>query len=147
MMRTGTPLAGASWCAVPGLTDSQIAGLRTLFAVATDAVVRNLELALAEDAARGGPIAAVHQMAAEEARDRRVRSVVLGPVAALCRPSQWSGVRFPAAALSAVWRGLKDAEPAQALAAEQAMSAARDVAEPMPGVYDELCLAAAQGLR
>jgi hypothetical protein len=132
---------------VPGLTDSQITGLKTLFAVATDPVVRNLELALAEDAARGGPIAAVHQMAAEEARDRRVRSVVLGPVAPLCRPSPWSAVRFPAAALSAVWRGLKDAEPAQVLAAEQAMSAARDAAEPTPGVYDELCLAAAQGLR
>jgi hypothetical protein len=132
---------------VPGLTDSQIAGLKTLFSVATDAVVFNLELALAEDAGRGGPIAAVHQMAAEEARDRRVRGVVLGPVARLCRPSSWSTVAFPAAALSAVWRGLKDAEPAQLRAAEEATSAPREAGEPTPAVFDELCLAAAQGLR
>ncbi|HXQ45239.1 MAG TPA: hypothetical protein VN806_01410 [Caulobacteraceae bacterium] len=132
---------------MPGLTDSQIAGLKTLFAVATDSVVRSLELALAEDAARGGPIAAVHQMAAEEARDRRVRGVVLGPVTALCRPSQWSTVSFPAAALSLVWRGLKDAESKQVRLAEEAASAARDVGAPTPGVFDELCLAAAQGLR
>jgi hypothetical protein len=132
---------------VPGLTDSQIAGLKTLFAVATDAVVRNLELALAEDAARGGPIAAVHQMAAEEARDRRVRGVVLGPVARLCRRSSWGTVAFPAAALSAVWRGLKDAESAQVRAAEEATSAPRGAGEPTPAVFDELCLAAAQGLR
>ena len=132
---------------VAGLTDSQIAGLKTLFTVATDSVVRSLELALAEDAQRGGPIAAVHQMAAEEARDRRVRGVVLGPVAPLCRPSNWSAVSFPSAALSAVWRGLKDAESANVIAAEEAAAAARNAGDPTPAIFDELCLAAAQGLR
>ena len=129
------------------LSESQIAGLKTLFSVAGDSVVRSLEVALAEDAARGGPIAAVHQMAAAEAQDRRVRRMVLGPVAPLCRPSPWSAVSFPAAALSAIWRGMRDSAPAEVRAAEEACAAPRDPDQPPAAVFDELCLAAARGLR
>ncbi len=146
MMPAEQPLSGEAEDAVPGLSASQIAGLRTLFAVAADSVVRSLELALAEDAARGGPIATVHQMAAAEAQDRRVRGVVLGPVAPLCRPSAWSAVSFPPAALSAVWRGLKDSASAEVRAAEEACTPPPAV-EPPAAVFDELCLAAARGLR
>jgi hypothetical protein len=132
---------------MPDLSESQIAGLKTLFAVAPDSVVRSLELALAEDAAPSAPMAAVHLMAAAEAQDRRVRGVVLGPVAPLCRPSAWSAVRFPSAALSAVWRGLKDSASAEVRAAEEACAEPRNADEPPRAVFDDLCLAAAQGLR
>jgi hypothetical protein len=118
-----------------------------LFSVAPDSVVRSLELALAEDAARSAPMAAVHQMAAAEARARHVRSVVLAPVAPLCRPSSWSAVRFPAATLAAIWRGLKESSAADVLAAEEACASPHSADEPPAAVFDELCLAAAQGLR
>jgi hypothetical protein len=132
---------------VPGLSERQVVGLKTLFSVATDSVVRSLEVALAEDAARGGPIAAVHEMASAEARDRRVRGVVLGPVAPLCRPSPWSAMRFPSAALAATWKGLRESLSAEVQAAAEACAAPRADDEPPPAVFDELCLAAARGLR
>src|ERR1700694_21379 len=132
---------------MPQLSEAQVVGLKRLFAVANDSVVRSIELALAEDAARGGAFAAVHQMAASEARDRRVRGVVLGPIAPLCRPSTWSGVGFPTATLSLVWTALKDAASAQVKVAEEAFAVPAPADEPPNPVFDELCLAAAQGLR
>ncbi|HLK24837.1 MAG TPA: hypothetical protein VKT30_09275, partial [Caulobacteraceae bacterium] len=132
---------------MPPLSEPQIAGLKRLFAVANDAVVTNLEAALAEDAASGGAMAAVHRMAADEARERRVRAAVLGPVAPLCRPSSWSPVGFPPATLLLVWTALKESAPAQVEAAVAAHAKHRAGDEPSPAVFDELCLAAAQGLR
>ena len=132
---------------MPPLSEPQIAGLKRLFAVANDAVVTSLEAALAEDAASGGAMAAVHRMAADEARERRVRAAVLGPVAPLCRPSSWSPVGFPPATLLLVWTALKESAPAQVEAAVAAHAKHRVGDEPSPAVFDELCLAAAQGLR
>jgi predicted RNase H-like HicB family nuclease len=132
---------------MPGLSESQIAGLKMLFSVANDSVVRNLELALSEDAARGGPIAAVHQMAASEALGRRVRTVVLAPIAPLCRPSAWGTVSFPPNTLALIWNALKESASAQVHSAAAACVSPPPADEPPPAVYDELCLAAAQGLR
>ncbi len=131
---------------MPELTEAQITGLKGLFAFAGDSVVLSLETALAEDAARGGPMAAVHRMAADEARDRRVRATVLAPVAALCRPSAWNAATFPGSALSLVWNGLKESASAEVTAAEKACAEMRS-GEPAPAVFDELCLTAARGLR
>jgi len=134
---------------MPGLTESQITGLKTLFAVANDQVVRSIEAALAEDAGRGGAIAAVHGMAAREAAERKLRALVLGPVIPLCRPSSWSAVSFPAKTPALLWAALRESEPERVAAAAAVAEAPppKDPDEPPSSILDELCHAAAQGLR
>ena len=132
---------------MPGLSDSQISGLTRLLAVATDPVVRHLEVALAEDAAGGGAIALVHRLVAREAAERRVRGFALGPVVGLCRPSPWKAVSFPSSVPAKLWIALKDAAPGMVTAAEEACGAVAAADDPVNPVFDELCLLAAQGLR
>jgi hypothetical protein len=131
---------------MPGLSDSQIAGLTTLFGVVSDKVVRGLQAALAEDAQGGGPIADVHALVAKEACDRRVRATVFLPVAPLCRSSGWSNVRFPPVTVAQLWIALKEAAPELVERAQAAMHA-EDTDGPPDPVFDELCLTAGHGLR
>jgi hypothetical protein len=132
---------------MPGLTDSQIIGLKTLFGMVADSVVRNLDVALAEEAALGGPIVAVHDLLAREAADRRLRRLVLAPVGALCRPSPWRAVSFPEATPRLLWSALKETSPGLIAAAATASLKPLDADGSSDPIYDQLCLAAAQGLR
>ena len=132
---------------MPGLTDRQILGLRTVFGVVTDSVVRNLQLALAEEATLGGPIAGVHELICNEAADRRLRRLVLAPVGLLCRPSEWKAVSFPEATPLLLWRALKETAPALIEEAAAASCKPLEPDAPTDPVYDQLCLSAAQGLR
>ena len=118
-----------------------------MFGAVTDTVVSSLELALAEDAARGGPMAAVHELVSKEASERRLRRLVFAPVAPLCRTSTWSPVAFPAATPALLWAALKETALALTEAAEAASLAPVEADAPTDPIYDELCLAAAQGLR
>ncbi len=131
---------------MPGLTDQQILGLKSVFGVVADQVVRSLQLALAEEAMHGGPTAAVHELLCNEAADRRLRRLVFAPVGLLCRPSEWKAVSFPEATPLLLWRALKETAPAMI---EEAAAASGKLLEPDAAtdpVYDQLCLLAAQGL-
>jgi hypothetical protein len=130
-----------------GLTDSQTLGLKTLFGVVSDGLVRNLRLALAEEASLGGAIGAVHALLCNEAADRRLRRLVLAPVSALCRPSPWKAVSFPEATPLLLWRALKETSPALVQEAAAASGRPLDADAATDPVYDQLCLMAAQGLR
>ena len=132
---------------MPGLTDSQIIGLKTLFGVVADGVVRNLEVALAEEASLGGPIVAVHDLLAKEAADRRLRRLVLEPIGALCRPSAWEAVSFPETTPMLLWSALKETSPDLVAGAAEASLKPHDSEGATDPVYDQLCLSAAQGLR
>src|SRR5579871_652218 len=133
---------------MPALTDAQTRGLTRLLSVATDPVVRRLEVALAEDAENGGSLAAVHRLVAREAAERRLRALAFAPVVGLCRPSPWKTAAFPASTVERLWTALKDSAPAKIAAAEAASEAPAGAADqPLDPVFDELCLMAAQGLR
>jgi hypothetical protein len=132
---------------MPGLTESQTLGLKALFGMVTDGLVRNLQIALAEESTLGGPIATVHELVCNEAADRRLRRLVLAPVGALCRPSEWQAVSFPEATPLLLWRALKETSPALVEEAAQASYKPLEPDAPTDPVYDQLCLSAAQGLR
>ena len=132
---------------MPGLTEHQLSVLRTVFGAASNPIIADLEQALAGEAIRGGPIAAVHELLSKEAVARRVRAAVFEPILPMCRPSPIGAVQFPAGAPILLWAALSEAAPEQAHAAEAAsLRATDDEARPDP-VYDELCLIAAQNLR
>jgi hypothetical protein len=147
MMRANANFGGASDDGMPGLTDSQTLGLKTLFGVVTDALVRDLQLALADEATRGGAIAVVHELVCNEAADRRLRRLVLAPVTPLGRPSAWKAASFPEATPLLLWRALKETAPALVEEAAAASCKLAEVDAPTDPVYDQLCLSAAQGLR
>ena len=132
---------------MPGLTESQTAGLKVLFGMVSDGLVRNLQIALAEESTLGGPIATVHELLCNEAADRRLRRLVLAPVGALCRPSEWQAVSFPEATPLLLWRALKETSPTLVEEAAQASYKPLEPDAPTDPVYDQLCLSAAQGLR
>jgi hypothetical protein len=132
---------------MPGLTESQTQGLKTLFGVVTDGLVRSLQIALAEEATLGGPITVVHELLCNEAADRRLRRLVLAPVGSLCRPSEWKAVSFPEAVPLLLWRALKETSPDLVEEAATASCRPQEPDTPTDPVYDQLCLLAAQGLR
>jgi hypothetical protein len=119
--------------------------LRTVVEAAPDLVIRNLELALAADP--GGTLAAVRALVEAESRDRLVRNIVLAPIAPLCVGAFADGRQaFPGAALSNLWRGLKQAEPD--LMEDIALACrAWEGGEGSPEALDKLCAAAADHLR
>src|SRR5665213_823340 len=96
MMRA-TANFGARASGMPGLTDRQTLGLKSMLGIVPDQVVRNLQLALVEEATLGGSIASVHELVCNEAADRRLRRLVLAPVGPLCKLSEWKAAAFPEA--------------------------------------------------
>jgi hypothetical protein len=128
-----------------GLTDTQAQVLRSLFGAAPDTAIHNLERALSEDAMGGGPMSAVYGMIAKEAAERRTKRVVFEPLLALAGPG-----RFPAPVLKMLWVGLRqtsgaDADTAVSYASKKKISE-ENLAKAVE-VYDNLCAAAADGLR
>ncbi|MDP3172859.1 MAG: hypothetical protein Q8M88_00300 [Phenylobacterium sp.] len=132
---------------MPGLSAHKIAIVRNLVESSPDKVVGALQAALAStdlDSDLGG----VRRLVEHEAQDRRLRNVVLQPVAALFVGDGRATGRliFPTRALALIWRGLKqDAPNEMAIAVAAAVEMRAD--EPDPGVFDILAARAADGLR
>jgi len=132
------------------LSNGQSSILKSLFGAVPDSAVDTLEMALACEASRGGAIAEVYDLIAEEAADRRIRAQVFGPLAALCKPSDGPSLRFPTGLPKLLMTALRAARPDLVLQARIA-DARRNQPDPEieidPAVYDQLCSAAACGLR
>ncbi len=130
------------------LSDSQSSILRSIFSAAPDSAVINLESALAGEVARGGPMAQVHGLIAQEATNRRTRTLVFMPLAPLCRPGLGPSPRFPAQTLALLWAATREADPAAARAAEGLGPCEYDDERAFAAnVCNSLCRTAAAGLR
>ena len=128
------------------LSQDRTSVVRALIEAAPDTAVRSLEAALRGEAA-GGSLSAVQTIVFEEMRDRQVRDAVFGPLIPLFaqRPDGFDQLHFPRGALGRMWRALKAERPMQATqAAETPPRRFED--DPIPPIYDELCLMAAQAL-
>ena len=130
------------------LSESRLATVRALLTSAPDYAVRDLETTLASGSDRHDVMRMIHAMVAAEALDRRARNATFGPITPLCSSARkrLGGVAFPSTALAGVWRGLKiDGGRSVDLALAGADSRSFD--PPADEVYDQLCAAAAAGLR
>ncbi len=126
------------------LTDHQATLLSGLFKAVPDAVVARLEIALANEAEKGGSMASVHGLIANEAADRRVRTAVFGPVSALCGAGV--GARFPRRLIAQLWDALRITQLELAIAAEGAWSRGQDDQITPADIYNRLCAHAREGL-
>jgi len=141
-------LLGVLGYKMTGLTSSRADVVRTLIGAAPDSAIQSLDAALRGEAP-GGSLSSVKTMVFEELRDRQVRDAVFGPLIPLFAPRAdgFDQLEFPRAALTRMWRALKATYPAEAAAAAAAMPLRRHEDEPVPPIYDELCLLSAQALR
>jgi hypothetical protein len=133
---------------MPGLSDRQLAVIRTLVDTAPDAAIRSLDSALSADTRPSVAMAEIRDMISAEAGERRARNLVLAPVARLCPRTDpiFEYDVFPARTLSLLWRALKQADPGQ-FHASIALSASFDPEEGIPEVFNALTALAAAGLR
>ena len=120
---------------MPALPSAKLDLIRGLVSRAPDRVIQGLETALAEGGVEA--LAPVYDLVRLEAADRARRHLLLGPVTALCRAdgreADW--LRFPPAALRAVWSGVKRVAPdllarADAALADPDEAASSDVDAP-----------------
>lgn len=130
-----------------GLPDHKIDIVRTLMQAAPDRVVGRLQMALSgggDDPA----LAEVRQMVQREAQDRRLRNMVLAPIAPLCVGDGRDPQRlvFPLRVLGLIWRGLKAEAPLEVIAADELMEDFRPD-ESSPQAFDDLVARAALSLR
>lgn len=129
------------------LSERKLDIVRGLVETAPDRVVGGLHAALAE-AGGDSALASVRRLVEAEARDRRLRNIVLLPIAPLCVGDGRDPTRliFPGKVLGLLWRGLKVSAPAAIAAAELALYDYRPgetAAEP----FDRLIGLAARGFR
>jgi hypothetical protein len=119
--------------------------IRTLVETAPDAALRSLELALSGAGAQGA-LALVRGLIEDETTSRFVRNNVLAPIVPLCGRRVESGVAFPSPVLSRLWKALKIIAPDRV---EEAAAKCNpwDLENGVPEVFDDLCKAAAAGLR
>jgi hypothetical protein len=131
---------------MPALSERKIDIVRTLVESVPDTVVGRLHTALA--GASGDPVLDdVLRLVESEARDRRVRNLVLKAVIPLFSADSRSPDRptFPAAALPMLWRGLKASEPRIVAEVDELLE--RIIERAHPGeMTDALTAAAAAGL-
>lgn len=119
--------------------------IRTLVETAPDAALRSLELALSSAGATGS-LAAVRGLVEDETANRFVRNNILAPIVPLCQPRGEGCVSFPSPVLGRLWKALKVIVPARV---EEATAKCNpwDLEQGTPEVFDDLCKAAAAGLR
>lgn len=130
-----------------GLPEQKIEIVRTLVQSAPDSVVGNLQAALM-NAGADPALSSVRRLVEVEAADRRLRNMVLASIAPLCvgdgRNPDY--LRFPAATLGAIWRGLRTACPHEVeFAAAVLIDFRPDESSPEP--FDDLVRRALAGLR
>ena len=129
------------------LTERKIAIVRTLVESAPDGIVGRLQQALAET---GGDtaLAGVRRLVEIEAADRRLRNMVLQPVAPMCVGDGVSTRQlvFPARALSLLWQGLKVLSP-EGVAAAAATLPEDDAPTNVIAPFDALTRLAAGAVR
>lgn len=130
------------------LTETRLAGVRTLIQSAPDHVVRGLEAVLTTGSERSDAMRLVQRLVVGEMADRKACSTVFFPLVPLCTPIRpgFPGVHFRSAALARLWRALAQDAPREV---EEATFAANDpdIASLSIPLYDELCVKAAAGLR
>lgn len=112
---------------MPGLPDAKIEIVRGLVEQSPDKIISNLQNALASvegDTALAG----VRRLVEAEVADRRLRNMVLEPIAPLFAgdPKDLDKIAFPARALAHLWRGLKAQAPMEVA------KAARDLLDYRP---------------
>lgn len=119
--------------------------IRTLVETAPDAALRSLELALS-GAGSQGALAAVRGLVEDETANRFVRNNILAPIVPLCAQRAEGSVSFPALVLPRLWKALKTIAPSRV---EEASAKCNpwDLDQGVPEVFDDLCKAAASGLR
>jgi hypothetical protein len=130
-----------------GLSAQKVQIVRRLVETSPDRVVSALQAALAQTSGEDA-LADVRRLVEAEAGDRRLRNLVLQPVAPLFRlvTSGAETLAFPPKALAHLWRGLKQAAPAQVEAVSVQFS---DVyaEQPSEEALDRLTARAAAALR
>jgi hypothetical protein len=133
---------------MPKLSETQLGSVRLLIQTASDSAISDLETTLATGSERHETMRAIQQMVLAEASDRRARNAVFSPLAILCGPKRDTlrCLRFPGAALSHVWRALKEESPS-AVEAAYAATHEYDPDGEAVALYDDLCAMAAAGLR
>lgn len=122
------------------LPEQKLQIVRTLVQSAPDAVVGGLQSALA-GVGNDPALASVRRLVEVEAEDRRLRNFVFSPIAGLCvgdgrNPDR---LRFPAAVLGLMWRGLKSRYPQDVELAAAALldySSEESSPEPFDGLVD-----------
>jgi len=132
---------------MPSLTEQQASLLGGLFKAVPDSTVTRLEIALANEAEKGGSLANVHGLIAREAAERRVRCAVFGPISALCGVGGSSCVRFPRRTIAQLWSALEETQPGMVSAARSAWSRDPDDQVGPADIYNRLCACANAGLR
>jgi hypothetical protein len=129
------------------LSERKLEIVRTLVESAPDQVIGGLHAALA-DTGSETPLASVRRLVENEARDRRLRNIILEPIAPMCvgdgRDPHF--LVFPARALALLWRGLKASKPSLIGDAEIALYDYRP-GENTPPVFDQLVKIATDGVR
>ena len=132
---------------MPALSERKLEIVRTLMEAAPDQVIGGLHAALA-DTGGDTPLASVRRLVETEARERRLRNIILEPIAPMCVGDGRDPhhLVFPARALNAVWRGLKVVAASQIAEAELALYDYRP-GEVIPPVFDRLGRLAAKGVR
>jgi hypothetical protein len=129
------------------LPERKLQIVRTLVEAAPDHVVSGLHAALAETGGDSA-LADVRKLVEFEARDRRLRNIVLAPIAPMC-VGQGRDVQrlvFPSRALGGVWRGLRAIAPTAIADAEMALYDYRP-GETSAEPFDRLVRLAANALR
>jgi hypothetical protein len=132
---------------MPTLTYHQASLLGGLFKAAPDSTISRLDIALANEAEEGGPMAEVHGLVAREAAERRVRRAVFGPIAALCGVGGSTGVRFSRRVIGQLWDALRATQPDLVSAAQGSWSRGEDDQVTPADIYNRLCALAAEGLQ
>jgi hypothetical protein len=138
------------------LSDRKLQIVRTLVETAPDRIVGGLRLALAESQG-DSVLSSVRQLVEVESRDRLLRNAIFQPVTPLFvgDGSDTHSLVFPAAALTAIWRGLKALAPGQiataadaAVAVDAAEAAEQQQRIPDPSAaFDAVVQVAAAALR
>jgi hypothetical protein len=128
------------------LSEQKLALVRTLVETAPDKVLDALGASLAS-ASGETALAKVRRIVENEARDRRLRNLVLLPIVPLCSPGRGAErLSFPGPTLGLIWLGLKAQAP------ELVGRAAAAVDEYLPALranehFDRLAAVAAEGVR
>jgi hypothetical protein len=131
---------------MPALSERKIEIVRALVEAAPDRVVGGLQAALSETTTESS-LAGVRRLVDAEAAERRVRNIVLQPIAPMCVADgrATDALTFPGRVLPLLWRGLQAIAPDAVL---RARAAAYDLQpnEPAPEVFDELMASAGRAL-